>query len=109
MKCKKKAELDVSDMSGDDDDMNEFESEEDDDHINDGGDKTVEGCNEQNVEIYVIDGGYLLRRVVWDKQSTYQEIIQKYLSYVESHYGKCSIVFDGYQDQLKTTSISGDC
>ena len=35
---------------------------------------------------------------MWDKQSTYQEIIQKYINYVESHYGKCSVVFDGYQD-----------
>ena len=58
------------------------------------GDETVEDCNVQNVERYVIDGGYLLRRVVWDKNSTYQEIIQRYLHYVESHYGKCSVVFD---------------
>ena len=53
VKCKKKAELDVSDTSDDDDDMNVSESEEDDHHINDGGDETIEGCNEQNVEIYL--------------------------------------------------------
>ena len=37
-----------------------------------------------------------------NKQSTYQEIIQKYINYVESYYGKCSIVFDGYQDGPST-------
>ena len=51
---------------------------------------------------YVIDGGYLLHRVVWDKQSTYREIIQKYINHVESHYQKSSIVFDGYQDGPST-------
>ena len=28
---------------------------------------------------YVIDGGYLLRRVMWDKNITFREIINKYL------------------------------
>ena len=51
---------------------------------------------------YVTDGGYLLHRVVWDKQSTYREIIQKYINHVESHYQKSSIVFDGYQDGPST-------
>ena len=46
---------------------------------------------------HVIDVGYLLHRVVWDKQPTYREIIQKYINYVESHYGKNSTVFDEYQ------------
>ena len=87
----------------DDDDITEMndsfiESAEEDDDRDDSGDETVEGCKVQNVERYVIDGGHLLRRVVWDKQSTYQEIIHKYINYVESHYGKCSVVFDGYQD-----------
>ena len=59
--------------------------------------ENVEGVNEKNVQRYFINGGYLLHRVVWDKQSTYREIIQKYTNHVESHYGKSSIVFDGYQ------------
>ena len=47
-------------------------------------------------------GGHLLHRVVWDEQSNYLEIIQKYINYMESHYGKSSIVFDGYQDGPST-------
>ena len=58
--------------------------------------------NKENVQRYVIDGGYLLDRVVWDKQSTYREIIQKYINYVESHYGKNIIVFDRYQHDSST-------
>ena len=45
---------------------------------------------------YVVDGGYLLHRVVWDKASAYKEIIHLYQKYVNAHYGKCTIVFDGY-------------
>ena len=62
----------------------------------------IEEFNEENVQRYVIDGGYLLHRVVWDKQSTYRKIIQEYINYVESHYGKSSIAFDGYQDGSST-------
>ena len=104
----KKTEHDISgtinDVTlSDDDDIIEmnasFAESAEEDADNEGcGDETVEDCNVQNVERYVIDGGYLLHRVVWDKQSTYQEIIQKYLHYIESHYGKCTVVFDGYQD-----------
>ena len=44
---------------------------------------------------YVIDGGALLRRVIW-RGSTYKEIIRQYLTFVMARYGKCTIVFDGY-------------
>ena len=45
---------------------------------------------------YVVDGGYLLCRVVWDKASTYKELIHLCQKYVHAHYGKWTIVFDGY-------------
>ena len=51
-----------------------------------------------NGEKYIIDGEYQLRRVVWDKDSLFREIIQRCLNYVGSRYGKCTVVFDGYQD-----------
>ena len=106
MLTKKKAmfQIDAENQSDDEGEMDDSSTESEDEHdcIDDVGVENVGGVNEENVERYVIDGGYLLRRVVWDKQSTYQEIIQKYINYVESHYGKCSIVFDGYQDGPST-------
>ena len=41
----------------------------------------------------IVDGGYLLHGVVWEKASTYKEIIHLYQKYVNAHYGKCTIVF----------------
>ena len=42
---------------------------------------------------YIVHGGYLLHRVVWEKASTYKEIIHLYQKYVNAHYGKCTIAF----------------
>ena len=44
----------------------------------------------------VIDGDYLLRKVVWPKDGTYNDFLLRYLSYVSKKYGLTSIVFDGY-------------
>jgi hypothetical protein len=49
---------------------------------------------------YVVDGGALLHRVRWLKNSTYLDVVQQYRLYVKKRY--CSntvIVFDGYTDQ----------
>ena len=43
-----------------------------------------------------------MRKVVWDKNITFREIINKYLSYVGSRYIQCSVVFDGYCGGLST-------
>ena len=46
---------------------------------------------------YVIDGGWLLHRVKWQKGFLYSEIINQYVDYVTRHYGvNVVIVFDGY-------------
>ena len=45
---------------------------------------------------YAVDGGYLLHRVVWDKVSTYKEIIHLYQKYVHALYEKYTIVFNEY-------------
>ncbi|KYM94341.1 hypothetical protein ALC62_15043 [Cyphomyrmex costatus] len=37
---------------------------------------------------YVIDGGYLLHKVVWPKKSTYVEIFQTYVNYIKKHYSE---------------------
>lgn len=53
---------------------------------------------------FVIDGGYLLHKVIWPKDSTYYEILQFYVRYVKEHYSsKSFIIFDGYSDQYKST------
>ena len=50
----------------------------------------------------VIDGSYLLIRVVWDKNIIFREIINKYLSYVGLWYIQCAVVFDSYSGGLST-------
>ncbi|KAE8737639.1 hypothetical protein FOCC_FOCC016896, partial [Frankliniella occidentalis] len=46
---------------------------------------------------YVIDGGFLLRRVQWPRPATYSAICDAYVAYVTKHYGHdCRVVFDGY-------------
>ena len=59
--------------------------------------KGVESELTPQCHVHVIDGGYLLRIVKWTDRGTYGEICQQYLSYIDRHYGKSSvIVFDGY-------------
>ena len=45
---------------------------------------------------YVLDGGSLLRRLKWKKDTTYNEIASTYAEFVEKHYGNATVVFDGY-------------
>jgi len=47
--------------------------------------------------LYVVDGGALLHRVRWLKNSTNAAVVQQYVSYVMSKYGSTSVVvFDSY-------------
>lgn len=49
----------------------------------------------------VIDGGFLLHKVVWSKCTNFQDICLKYVMYVQQNYGtNVSIVFDGYTSDL---------
>ncbi|CAD6231375.1 GSCOCG00012225001-RA-CDS, partial [Cotesia congregata] len=48
---------------------------------------------------FVIDGGFLLHKVIWDRNSSFKDITTKYVKYVQEHFGlSASIVFDGYSD-----------
>ena len=38
----------------------------------------------------VIDGGYLLKKMVWPKDGTYNNVLQRYLPYVSKKYGHCT-------------------
>ena len=53
--------------------------------------------SDQNNYSYVMDGGALLHRVCWVKGSNFKKIAKSYVQYVRKHYGKCYIVFDGYE------------
>ena len=45
---------------------------------------------------YILDGGAFLHRIPWNRGSAYDEICQQYIRYVDSHYGRPTVVFDGY-------------
>lgn len=48
---------------------------------------------------YIIDGGFLLHRVVWDNDETFNVIFDKYVQYVRRHFGpEVTVIFDGYDD-----------
>ena len=51
--------------------------------------------------LFVIDGGYLLRKYIWDSKDTFQEICDKYIKSIKEHYGILTpVVFDGYGTNL---------
>jgi len=59
---------------------------------------------DKNNSVHVIDGGFLLRKVLWERGETYSVICEKYVAYIERNYGKnCSIVFDGYANTKLST------
>lgn len=48
---------------------------------------------------YVIDGGFLLHKVMWRKNGTFLQIFEDYSAYVCKHYSShATIVFDGYSN-----------
>lgn len=52
---------------------------------------------ESSNSINVVDGGYLLHRVVWSKNQSFASICSNYIQYIQNHYGaNAIIVFDGY-------------
>lgn len=49
--------------------------------------------------MHVVDGGFLLHKVVWKKGDTIQEILKKYINYVLDNFKRNSwIIFDGYPE-----------
>ena len=61
-------------------------------------DTASEGCAK------VIDGGYLLRSLVWPRPATFREIIDAYYEYVVRHFTKnVTVVFDGYSSSTLST------
>ena len=59
---------------------------------------------------FVIDGGYLLRKVVWPASVTYGQVCSEYVDYVIRHFGSNSIVvFDGYESLGNNTKFHEQC
>lgn len=48
---------------------------------------------------FVIDGGYILHKVIWPRGATFSAACDQYVKYIKTNYGQCSIiVFDGYPE-----------
>ena len=64
---------------------------------------TQELVNYPEGSFFVIDGGYLLRKVVWPSNVTYKDICLEYVSYVIRHFGSNAVVvFDGYDNIVQS-------
>lgn len=52
----------------------------------------------------IIDGGFLLHRVVWNRNSTYGKVCDQYINYIRNDYATnnntCMIYFDGYPKNI---------
>lgn len=60
----------------------------------------------ENNVTYVIDGGFLLHCVVWNEDDTFSVVLDKYVKYLQRHYGsKTVVVFDGYSDYTKNIKV----
>lgn len=58
-------------------------------------------------KVEVVDGGFLLHKVYWDRNETFSSIFKNYVDYVEQHHGRNAVVvFDGYpaEDRKSTKS-----
>lgn len=52
----------------------------------------------------VIDGGYLLHKVVWGRLSTFDQVCKKYVTYVQTNFPHdVKIIFDGYPNDANCT------
>lgn len=60
--------------------------------------------------IFVVDGGFLLHKVVWKDKKTFGEIIADYKAYIFNHYNNAtSIIFDGYEENFRSVKSYERC
>lgn len=57
---------------------------------------------------FVVDGGFLLHKVVWQKETTVSTICDGYVKFLKTHYNGrgCTVVFDGYTDTSESTKAA---
>jgi hypothetical protein len=54
------------------------------------------------VEHNILDGGSLLHRLKWTEGKTYSSIANDYADFTVKHYGKATVIFDGYGGRPNT-------
>ncbi|KAJ8676127.1 hypothetical protein QAD02_011913 [Eretmocerus hayati] len=53
-------------------------------------------CSEMK---YVIDGGFLLHRIMWSQDKLIDDVLKRYVKYLTDHFSQgCTIIFDGHPD-----------
>ena len=57
-----------------------------------------------NSAMFAIDGGALLHRVRWVKNSTFEELVQQYVNYTIIHYELCCFLLVITKIQLKAVN-----
>ena len=55
---------------------------------------------------YVIDGGSLVQKIPWQKNSTFRIICEQYYQYLAQKYSSTTVVFDGYSNGPSTKDIT---
>ena len=63
-------------------------------------------ASEENVDCYVLDGGSLLHRLAWNKNSTYDAISDHYVDFVNKNYPNAIVIFDGYESGPSTKDMT---
>lgn len=49
--------------------------------------------------VRVIDGGFMVHKIVWHRQEIFSQILDKHVEYVQKNYSSnTSVVFDGYPE-----------
>lgn len=60
-------------------------------------------------KIDIVDGRFLLRKVVWHRNDSFGSICEKYIQYIQNHYGSHAvIVFDEYLLGGKSTTKTAE-
>merc|ERR1712035_252132 len=67
----------------------------------------VKGDAPQQIpDYYVLDGGSLLYRTPWKKDSNYEDICDHYVNHVKQHYKNATVVFDGCARGCSTKDVT---
>lgn len=62
---------------------------------------------ETDSRLYVIDGGFLLHKVIWQKGLSISRICDIYIAYVKKHFNpNATVIFDGYGNQDTNTKTA---
>ena len=66
----------------------------------------VSGSGYPQSSMFVVDGGYLLHRVIWPQHATCRDLYKAYVCYVQKHFcAGCYVIFDGYSNGPSTKGV----